>query len=438
MLDFENLDYYELLGVSRSASTDEIKRAYRREITKYHPDRFVNGTLDEQNYARLRSQHLNEAYAALNGQAGPRRSTRPASAAPSEPAPPRDHQAELYEQARAHLQAGRALQAIGVLRQLQQINPFYRDSAALLAQAEAQVKSTKRGGGGRRRPLLLLGAVAGAAVLAFGLWNAAGRPPFASGTGQATNTAAPIAAVASPEATPAPIEAVASPVPATLVVVAPTPAPSATPEPTATPVPATLAPTATATPEPLPPTPPPLLAEVGEPLLRDEFTGEGWADIAGNGWVVGYQGERYRITANPNAGPIWSYRSGAPINAVIGVDVQITRGVGGIMLRFVDDFNYLSFTINPAQTSFRLEQISGGLANVLAGGQSGAISADPKANNRVVVRITRSRYQLFANDQLLAEGDLPPGPISNRYGLLVIGGDTAAVAYFDNVEIRAP
>ncbi len=58
----EKRDYYEVLGVSRDATKEEIKKAYRRLAKKWHPD--MNP--DNREEAEERFKEISEAYAVLS------------------------------------------------------------------------------------------------------------------------------------------------------------------------------------------------------------------------------------------------------------------------------------------------------------------------------------------------------------------------------------
>jgi curved DNA-binding protein len=54
-------DYYEILGVEKKASEEEIKKAYRRLALQYHPDRNPDDKTAEEKF-----KEINEAYAVLS------------------------------------------------------------------------------------------------------------------------------------------------------------------------------------------------------------------------------------------------------------------------------------------------------------------------------------------------------------------------------------
>ena len=62
----EKRDYYEVLGVAKTASADEIKSAFKKLALKWHPDRWVSCTDAEKKTAEENFKEASEAYEVLS------------------------------------------------------------------------------------------------------------------------------------------------------------------------------------------------------------------------------------------------------------------------------------------------------------------------------------------------------------------------------------
>jgi hypothetical protein len=431
--DFEQLDPYQLLGVSSKAAPEDIKRAYRQEIAQYHPDKWSNATPSEQEYARKRAAAITEAYSQV------RKGVRSTPAAEPAPTPDRaERLGQLYDRGRTLLAEGKYAEAAVVLRQLQQADPFYRDSADLLHRAEAgprrQAAPASRRGVSRG-VLIGAGSVVGVAALAGAIWLLGG-----SKTSEANTPTAPAVAVVQteqPTATAAPTEpeGVLLPTPTSG---SPAPATEAPPptEPPATDTvepPSAVPPTLTA----LPPTAEPTLAPTNPPVLPDDLTGpvlvsdnmDGGTWAVGNGgtWAFDYVNGRYHMTMAAGVNSVWSYGAGLPATSVVlAADVEATSGAAGLLFGFIDASNYYRFILASDGTWAFQRRAAGQLTLLLSG--------DGLGPGRLIVAQRGAISHLYWNDTYLGEVALPAFP-AGSYGF-TLAGPTAAEGFFDNLRVR--
>ncbi|XP_037086026.1 dnaJ homolog subfamily C member 7-like [Pollicipes pollicipes] len=59
-------DYYKILDLSRTATTDEIKKAYRKQALVHHPDRHSNASPEQRKEQEHRFKEVGEAYSVLS------------------------------------------------------------------------------------------------------------------------------------------------------------------------------------------------------------------------------------------------------------------------------------------------------------------------------------------------------------------------------------
>ena len=65
-------DYYEVLGLKKGASDDEIKKAFRKMAMKYHPDKVNNAGQEIYEKANEKFREVNKAYEHIKDMRGMR------------------------------------------------------------------------------------------------------------------------------------------------------------------------------------------------------------------------------------------------------------------------------------------------------------------------------------------------------------------------------
>lgn len=138
-------DPYEVLGVSESATDDEIKRAYRELARKYHPDNYQNNPLAD--LAEEKMKAINAAYEEITkrrseGQRGYANSRQTAGGAYYETS--YGGGASVLQQVRMNIHAGNLTQAEALLSGYPDRNAEWHFLRGVICQRRGWLDEAKR------------------------------------------------------------------------------------------------------------------------------------------------------------------------------------------------------------------------------------------------------------------------------------------------------
>jgi hypothetical protein len=241
--------------------------------------------------------------------------------------------------------------------------------------------------------------------------------------------------VGSRSTTPAPLpQIVAQATADTETTITAEPSRTSTPEiratPTASPT-KTAMPTATSTAQP----------EQPEVFIEDTFDTEAnsWPTGATETWAAGYVDQRYQLKLNGQT----SIGFTTPIpaeNYRLGIDVVVTEGGAGVVFLFAEPATSYRIIIS-AQGAYAIERQEGNattkeniVTKIIDWTDHAALRTTAGATNRLTIEREGERIRFTANDQVLTEFAVPPGPFVNRYGFVLTSRTGQGEASFDNLR----
>lgn len=111
-------DPYKILGISRDASDDDIKSAYRALARKYHPDNFATNET-ARSMAEDKMKEINEAYDAI---VAARKEGKSSYGGASSSTSDNSYNRSNYIKIREHINAGRISEAESMLEDIEDVD----------------------------------------------------------------------------------------------------------------------------------------------------------------------------------------------------------------------------------------------------------------------------------------------------------------------------